>query len=63
MKKYSDYIGRIEPATRSASRVDCAECEKAIYDDAFIFVYHDVNGPQPGCGFFMLCEDCHRKPD
>lgn len=63
MKESCDYIGRIEANSRSASQVDCADCERGISDDALAFVYVDLNGALPGGVFFLLCEDCHRKPD
>lgn len=63
MNKYSDYIGRIEPISRSASRVDCFDCEGNISDDAPLFLYLDLNGALPGGVLYLLCEDCHRKPD
>lgn len=63
MKESSDYIGRIEANSRSASRVDCGDCERNISDDVPLFLYLDLNGALPGGVLYLLCEDCHRKPE
>lgn len=52
----SDYIGKIEPSTRTVSRVDCMECLKIIIDEVPAFVYFDVSAST----YHLICEDCHR---
>jgi hypothetical protein len=59
VKQFSDYIGRIDPSSRSACRIDCASCDQIVSDEAPAFVYFDVSVGQLG----ILCEDCHRKPE
>lgn len=52
----SDYIGKIDPSTRTSSRVDCMECSKTILDEAPAFVYFDISVST----YYLTCEDCHR---
>ena len=56
LKEHSDFIGRIEPDTRSTCRVDCEGCEAVIKNDAPAFVYCDLTIPD----FYLLCERCHQ---
>jgi hypothetical protein len=50
-----DYVGRIEPVSRSACRVDCQECDRAIPDDDQAYVYFDVSIAT----YTVRCAACH----
>jgi hypothetical protein len=51
----SDFIGRIDLASRTPTRIDCRECSQVIYDDAEAYVYFDVND----AAYSILCQACH----
>ena len=50
-----DYIGRIDPASRSAVRVDCQECDRVIQDDGQAYVYFDLSIAT----YMIRCAACH----
>lgn len=56
---HADYIGSIDPASRTASRVECGDCSAVISDDAPAFVYYDLAAG----AIFLLCKKCHETPE
>lgn len=50
-----DYVGQVDPESRTACRVDCQECDLVIPDDDTAYVYFDVSVAT----YMLMCAACH----
>lgn len=56
--KDGNFIGRIEPSSRTCYKIECVECKVRISDDDPAYVYFDDQRLE----LCIMCEICHTSP-